>query len=174
MLLEDLATPHTFFKYLFFNKFKFETKQIPQEILLHEQTHSKQKHSIDVLFIELLQIVFWFNPLIYFIKHAIKLNHEFLADQAVLNHGIETASYQKTLLNFSSNSKQPHLANAINYSFIKKRFTIMRTHTTKRAIWLRSIVLLPLLAILIYGFSEKVVIEKLTPQIEESILKNQI
>ena len=166
VLLLHSVIPHTFFKYIFLNKSDFENQQIPQEVLLHEETHALQKHSIDVLFIEFLQIVFWFNPFIYLIKHAIKLNHEFLADQAVLNQGIETSNYQKTLLNFSSGTNQPQLANAINYSFIKKRFTIMKTHTSKKAIWLRSLIVLPLLALLIYGFSEKVIIqqEKATPE----------
>jgi len=107
-----------------------------------------------------MQILFWFNPLIYFIKHSIKLNHEFLADNAVLKQGIASSTYQNTLLAFSSNAAEPKLANAINYSSIKKRFTVMKTHTSKQAFWLRNLILLPLLAILIYSFSEKRVIEK--------------
>jgi bla regulator protein BlaR1 len=160
VLLQDLVVPHTFFNYIFLNKQKFETQQIPKEVLLHEETHAKQKHSLDVLFIELMQILFWFNPLIYFIKHSIKLNHEFLADNAVLKQGIASSTYQNTLLAFSSNAAEPKLANAINYSSIKKRFTVMKTHTSKQAFWLRNLILLPLLAILIYSFSEKRVIEK--------------
>ena len=77
VLLQDPVIPHTFFNYIFLNKQKFETHQIPKEVLLHEQTHAKQKHSLDVLFIEILQIMLWFNPFIYFIKQSIKLNHEF-------------------------------------------------------------------------------------------------
>ncbi len=167
VLLEDLAIPHTFFNFIFLDKYKFEAQKIPKEVLVHEQTHATQKHSLDILFIELLQIVFWFNPLIYFAKHSIKLNHEFLADQAVLNQGTTTSNYQNILLSFSSTNYHPQFTNAINYSFIKKRFTIMKTRTSKRTSWLKSLVLLPLLAGLIYGFSEKVTIEKLTPQTEE-------
>jgi hypothetical protein len=160
VLLQDLVIPHTFLSYIFLNKHKFETHQIPKEVLLHEETHAKQKHSLDVLFIELLHILFWFNPFIYFIKRSIKLNHEFLADQAVINNGITPSTYQQILLAFSSNASEPQLANAINYSSIKKRFTVMKTHTTKKALWLRSFILLPLLGILIYSFSEKKVVEK--------------
>ena len=162
VLLNDLITPHTFFKYIFLNKSKFEKQSIPQEVFWHEEAHAKQNHSIDVLFIELLQVIFWFNPLIYFTKHAIKMNHEFLADRAVLNKGISLPTYQHILLAFSSNASESPLANAINYSstrhaasVIKKRFTVMKTHTTKQKIWLRSLVLLPLLALTLYGFSEK-------------------
>ncbi|MEZ4854987.1 MAG: M56 family metallopeptidase [Gelidibacter sp.] len=160
VLLLDLIIPHTFFNYIFLNKTKYETQQIPDEVLLHEKTHATQKHSLDVLFIELLQIVFWFNPLIYFIKHSIKLNHEFLADQAVLKQGIQPSSYQHILLAFSSYALEPKLTNAINYSSIKKRFTVMKTHTSKQKIWLRSFLLLPLIALTLYGFSETKVVEK--------------
>ena len=153
VLLKTPTTPHTFFSYVFLNKRKFEAHEIPEEVLLHEQAHAKELHSLDVILIELLQIVFWFNPFVYFFKHSIKLNHEFLADRAVLNKGVETASYQTILLAFSSNATAPELANSINYSFIKKRFTVMKTSTSKRTVWLRSLVLLPLLALLIYGFS---------------------
>lgn len=160
VLLQESTIPHTFFSYIFLNKQKFETNQIPKEVLLHEETHALQKHSLDVLFIEVLQILFWFNPLIYFIKHSIKLNHEFLADQEVLNKGIAPSAYQQILLAFSSNASEPQLANAINYSSIKKRFTVMKTKTTKQTFWIRSFILLPMLAILIYSFSDKVTVEK--------------
>ncbi|WP_100610122.1 M56 family metallopeptidase [Confluentibacter lentus] len=165
VLLQDLVIPHTFLSYIFLNKHKFEMHQIPKEVLLHEETHAKQKHSLDVLFIEILQILFWFNPLIYFIKHSIKLNHEFLADHAVLKQGVASSTYQNILLAFSSSDSyrdtpEPRLANAINYSSIKKRFTVMKTHTSKQAFWLRSLILLPLLALLIYSFSEKQIVEK--------------
>ena len=160
VLLQDLIPPHTFFNYIFVNKTKYEHNLIPKEVLLHEQTHAKQKHSLDVLIIEVLQIVFWFNPLIYLIKKDIKLNHEFLADRAVLDKGITALQYKKTLLAFSSNAKEPTLANAINYSSIKKRFTVMKTKTSKQVFWFRSLILLPILAILIYSFSEVNMVEK--------------
>src|SRR5690606_31752155 len=102
VLLNDLVIPHTFFNYIFLNKHKLETQQIPKEVLLHEETHAKQKHSLDILLIELLQVFFWFNPFIYLIKHSIKLNHEFLADRAVLKQGIASSTYQNMLLAFSS------------------------------------------------------------------------
>ncbi|WP_168796613.1 M56 family metallopeptidase [Cognatitamlana onchidii] len=153
VLLNDLIHPHTFFNFIFLNKSKFESNLIPTEILLHEQVHARQKHAIDILFIELLQIVFWFNPLLYFIKKDIKLNHEFLADQAVIKSGSNIKQYQQLLLAFSSNASPNQLVNAINYSLIKKRFTVMNANTSKTQIWVRSLILFPLLAILIYSFS---------------------
>ena len=179
VLLQDKVIPHTFFKYIFLNKSNFDAKIIPEEVLLHEQTHATQKHSIDILCIEVLQIIFWFNPLIYLIKNSIKLNHEFLADEAVLSKGVESSHYQKLLLVFSSNTASPMLANSINYSLIKKRFTVMKTQTSKSKIWFRSILLLPLLAILIFSFSSTIEIEKENPEsienyVQEGATKAQV
>tara|TARA_R110000868_G_scaffold9349_8_gene46805 strand:- start:1427 stop:3262 length:1836 start_codon:yes stop_codon:yes gene_type:complete len=159
VLLNEKLTPHTFFNFIFLNKQKFEAQEIPEEVLLHERTHAVQKHSLDVLFIEFLQVILWFNPLVYVFKHSIKLNHEFLADQAVMQEGVETSKYQKILLAFSSNAPETQLANAINYSSIKKRFTVMKKHTSKKAVWLRSLLVLPLFALALYSFSETQVLE---------------
>ena len=181
VLLQEMVTPHTFFSYIFLNKTRFEAHKIPPEVLLHEQTHARQKHSFDILIIELFQIVFWFNPFIYWIKHAIKLNHECLADNSVLKEGIAPQNYQNIILAFSSNAPENNLANAIHYSFIKKRFTLMKTQTSKRALWLKTLLILPLLAMLLFSFSTKEVIEKdlplneITPQvIQEKATAKQI
>jgi len=160
VLLLNVVSPHTFFKYIFLNKQKFEAQEIPQEVLWHEEAHANQKHSIDILIIELLQVILWFNPVIYFIKKTIKLNHEFLADQAVLNKGTSNSTYQEILLAFSSSFRSSELANAINDSSIKKRFTIMKKRTSTRQVWIKSVLLLPILAILLYSFSERIEIEK--------------
>ena len=160
VLLQDPIAPHTFFNYVFFNKKKYISHQIPQEVFWHEETHAKQKHSLDILLLELLKIVLWFHPLIYIAKHFIKLNHEFLADEAVLNKGVTTSTYQKIVLAFSSpDIPEPILSNSINYSSIKKRIIIMKTHTSKKALWLKSLLLLPLLALLLYSFSDKQIVE---------------
>lgn len=168
ILLSENVIPHTFLNYIFLNKKQFENGEIPQEVMLHEQTHAIQKHSLDVIFVELLQIVFWFNPLFYFLKRSIKLNHEFLADRAVLNAGAETSNYQKILLAFSSNVATPSLAHSLNYSSIKKRFTVMKTRTSKRAIWFRSLLILPLLSVLIFGFSSQEIVQKQVEKTKEA------
>jgi bla regulator protein BlaR1 len=167
VLLEECRIPHSFFNFIFFNKSAYETKVIPNEVMLHEETHAKQLHSLDIIIIELLQIVFWFHPVIYILKHHVKLNHEFLADQAVLEGGTDTKTYQNILLQFSSNIQEYQLSSAINYSSIKKRFTVMKTQTSKTRIWLSGLLLLPIIAILFYGFAEKQYVEKETIETSE-------
>lgn len=165
VLLKQSLPPHTFFNYIFLNQKQFEEKNIPKEVLLHEETHAKQRHSLDILFIELAQVLLWFNPIIYLFKSSIKLNHEFLADQAVIQKSNDHSHYQNTILSYlSHDSFNKHqsigIANAINYSSIKKRFTVMKTNTSKKSFAFRSLLLLPLTALLLYGFSETLQIEK--------------
>ncbi|NRB84139.1 MAG: M56 family metallopeptidase [Winogradskyella sp.] len=162
ILLNKYRIPHSFFSYIFLHKTAYQSNEIPQEVLLHEETHAKQLHSLDILVIELLQIVMWFHPLVYLLKHHIKLNHEFLADEAVLNEGVDSSSYQTILLQFSTNTQDYQLSSAINYSLIKKRFTVMKTQTSKTRIWLSSLLLLPVCAILFYSFAEREYVQKET------------
>ncbi|RIV73692.1 M56 family metallopeptidase [Flagellimonas aequoris] len=159
VLLRQSLPPHTFFNYIFLNQRQFEEKHIPQEVLLHEETHAKQRHSLDILLIELAQVMLWFNPIIYLFKSSIKLNHEFLADRAVINGNDDHSQYQNTILSYLSHgSFEQHqstgIANAINYSSIKKRFTVMKTNTSRKSFVLRSLLVLPLTALLLFGFSE--------------------
>ena len=169
VLLQENLIPHSFFKYIFFNKTRYESNNIPKEVMLHEETHAKQLHSLDIIILELIQIAFWFHPLIYILKHHVKLNHEFLADQAVLKHGSDAKTYQNILLQFSSNTQNHQLSSAINYSSIKKRFTVMKTQTSKTRIWLSTLLVLPIIAILFYSFAEKEYVEKETTDIADAI-----
>lgn len=155
ILLEQKIIPHSFFKYIFLHKLSFDKKDIPKEVLLHEQTHAQQLHSLDIVLLELIQIMFWFHPLIYVIKQHIKLNHEFLADHAVLNQGVSPKTYQNILLHYSSSTNHHQLASAINYSSIKKRFTVMKTQTSKTRIWISTLLLIPLVGLLLVSFTTK-------------------
>lgn len=169
VLLTEYRIPHSFFTYIFVNQSQFENNQIPEEVKLHEETHAKQLHSLDILLLELLQIVFWFHPLVYILKHHVKLNHEFLADDAVLQQGIATKNYQNILLQFSSNTHNHQLASAINYSSFKKRFTVMKTQTSKTRIWLSTLLVLPILALLFYSFAEREYVEKEDQELMDAI-----
>lgn len=168
VLLEEKVLPHTFINYIFLNKKEYDDNTINNTVLLHEQTHALQKHTIDILIIEVIQLIFWFNPLLILLKKHIKLNHEFLADQEVLNHGVDASEYQNTLLTFSSNNPYSTLVNPINYSSLKKRFKIMKTKTSKSNLFLRISLLIPLLAFSVYGFSQKETITKSNSSLSEN------
>lgn len=125
VLIEEPILPHSFWNTIFIHNKAYKNGQIPEELIVHEKAHLEQKHTLDILFIEILQILFWFNPIIILYKKAIKLNHEFLADEVVNNQFNSVSDYQNLLLEIASNETTIALASNINYLITKKRFLMM-------------------------------------------------
>ncbi len=155
VLLQEKVLPHSFLRYIFLEKEAFQHKKIAPVLLQHELEHVKQKHSLDIVFVELLQIVFWFNPLLFLYKKAIKLNHEFLADASVIQSNNDINTYQHLLLGTAGGDTENYLASSINYSVTKKRLQMMTKQTKGITRWAKSLLLLPLFAFLLYSFSER-------------------
>ncbi len=109
--------------------------ELPNEILLHEKVHIKQWHFIDLLLVELVAVVFWFNPFIYLYKKSVRLNLEYLADRNVLKQGANLWQYQSTLLS-QAIDKNYSLALATNFSTpLKNRIEMMKRNRSK--LWMR-------------------------------------
>lgn len=125
VLVKEQILPHSFWNTIFINAEEYKKGNIPSELIAHEKAHIQQKHTLDILFIEALQILFWFNPLIILYKKAIKLNHEFLADEAVNIQFESVSTYQNLLLNIASHKNNVALASNINYLITKKRLLMM-------------------------------------------------
>ena len=109
------------------------------EIITHEKVHIQQKHSIDIIFIELMIIIQWFNPFIWFYKSSLKNIHEFLADEGVLNEGVKKIDYQQLLVNQSFGVQLIGVSNNFSpgrsiwpgrQSFIKRRLIMMSKSKT--------------------------------------------
>ena len=130
VLVDENTLPYTFLNYIFVNKQDYEERTIEDELFTHELTHVKQKHTLDILFIEILKAVFWFNPLLYLYGRSIRLNHEFLADENVVEETQNVISYQNILLQKTSGFT-PVFASNLNFSLTKKRL-LMMTKTTSR------------------------------------------
>ena len=156
ILLKEKVLPHTFLRYIFINKEEFKNDNSEQYILTHELAHVKQKHSLDVLFIELLQIVFWFIPIFKFYKKAVQLNHEFLADDAVIKLHENITEYQHLLLKTTAQNNNIYLASNLNYSLTKKRLLMMTTKSSRRNILLKKVAILPLLIGFIFLFAQRI------------------
>ena len=154
ILKQNKITPYSFWNCIFLNKKDFLDGKIDAKIILHEKTHINQKHSIDVLFIELLLCVFWFNPAFYFYKKAMITNHEFLADEAVLQKNQDVENYQKLILT-ELISEKILFTHPFNLNNTKKRIVMMTTKITKIAM-LKSYLTLPISAILFFAFVEKI------------------
>lgn len=155
VLLAENSLPFTFLKYIFVSKTYFEEGKLTESIFAHERAHLQEKHSLDLLFIELLLVIFWFHPALYLARQAIKLNHEFIADQAALQ-ATTLELYQSQLLSMMVSGQNLKLASSLNFSLTKKRFEMMRRKTTNSTKWIKVFGVIPVLAALVYFFSEKV------------------
>ena len=104
-----------------------------------------------------MQIVFWFNPLLILYKKAIKLNHEFLADEAVNNQFNSVIYYQNLLLKIASDKTNIALASNINYLITKKRFLMMAKKQSPIKITLKVFIVGVICSLLLFAFSTKTV-----------------
>jgi hypothetical protein len=147
VLINTSTPPHSFFRYIFVNSSDYKNGNIDHELLVHESTHCIQYHSIDILIIELVNIAFWFNPLILIFKKAIQLNHEYLADCKVLLN-FDLKDYQKTLIGHVFRNNSIFLASNFNYSLTKKRLIMMTKNNSKSKAIIRKIAVMPVFLIL--------------------------
>lgn len=122
-------------------------KPYGREILLHEKAHILNLHSMDILFLTLVEAVQWWNPIAYMLGHSLRDVHEYEADDYVLHQGVSLQNYQALLVKKSLANTSYAFANNFNHSLIKKRIYMM--NHPKSNPWLRSKVLYILPATLV-------------------------
>ena len=127
---DRFSNTFSFFKWIFIQRSQ-ETDDLNQ-MITHEKIHVSQFHSLDLLVMELLTAVMWFNPLIWMMKNSVQLVHEYLADEGALNSGIDPLRYRVLLLNQVTEEKLICLSSSFSsarlpgkYSLIKKRIIMM-------------------------------------------------
>lgn len=157
ILTDEAVLPHSFWNAIFVNKTEFEMGKIPSELLIHEKAHLEQRHTLDILFVAVLQTVFWFNPFLSLFRKAIKLNHEFLADEAVNKKFGEVRSYQNLLLEFASNQQTVALASNINYLITKKRLLMMTKEKSPIAMILKVSSVAAVSVVLLIAFNSQAI-----------------
>jgi TonB family protein len=130
----------SFLKWIVINKSDYEFNL--DTILRHETAHIDQKHSVDILLIEILRIVFWFNPILYLYKNALQEIHEFLADETA----VDKEQYAYFLLRYALNVPSAALSNHFfKTSQIRKRIGMIYKNRSPK--WVKGSYLLILLCI---------------------------
>lgn len=144
----------------------FDTINKNQTIWIHEKTHILQAHSVDVVLIELCKIFFWFHPLVYLYERHIKMNHEYLADEAVLNQTNDVKAYQYKLLDYLENTNSS-LASTFNFKLTQKRFMMMKNQTNPAIKMMTKVfVAFGIIATITFVACNSVDVEELTENIE--------
>lgn len=111
-------------------------------IMAHEEVHARQWHSADVILMEIIMIINWFNPIVYLYRRSIKNIHEFIADQNAVKAGTSKADYAMLLFSQTFNAPAHHLLNPFfNSSMLKQRIMMLQKNKSHYS------------ALLKYGFS---------------------
>ena len=147
-LLEGNESPFSFFRWIFLNPEKHNRREL-DEIIMHEQAHCRQLHSIDVLFAELFVVFFWINPFVWLLKREVRLNLEYLADSNVLASGKDSKEYQYHLLGLTYRKNVATISNNFNVLPLKKRIKMMNKKKTKGLVKMKYALYIPLVAMLL-------------------------
>jgi hypothetical protein len=152
---DEPGTPYSFFRWLFWNR-KIELNSVKgEQIFRHELFHIEQKHSLDILFFELLTVAGWFNPFFHLMKKETRAIHEFLADQFAITEN-NRWDYAELLLMQVLNTDQ-RLVHPFFHNQIKRRIAMITSPQKTSHQYLRKLMVLPVtaLAVMLFAFSYK-------------------
>ena len=144
---EEKGSPFSFFHWIFINK-NLLNEPCLHEVLLHERTHVRQWHSLDVLVGEVACILCWFNPFAWILRRELRVNLEFLADQSVVDKGHDARTYQYHLLALTYQGSVATLSNNFNVLPLKQRIKMMNKQRSKSIGRIKYLLLLPVCALL--------------------------
>jgi TonB family protein len=150
--LKDDITPFSFFNLIFIHTEKHSDTELTQ-ILLHELTHVRQVHSVDILLIESLCVLFWWNPFVWMLKREMAMNLEYLADNGVLIQGVNSREYQYHLLRLTYHETAVPIVNNFNVSQLKQRIMMMNQSKSPANRLGRYLLILPLALLFVTGNS---------------------
>lgn len=151
-IINGNSGPFSFWKNIYINPEMHKGADLTS-ILMHEQVHVSELHTLDILLGEFSTIFYWFNPGIWLIKKAIRENIEFITDQKILKHGIDTKQYQYSLVSVSFSAAPQGIVNHFNISTIKKRIIMMNAQRSSKIKLTRYAFLVPVVVALLLVFS---------------------
>ena len=151
ILFNNPISPFSIFSYIVMSVKDYEGER--HFILPHEREHIRLGHSYDLILIQLLKFIQWFNPLVWLIGRDLKTIHEYEADQAVLQQGIDAKSYQLFLVNKVVGNRLQPFTNNLNHGSLKKRITMMYRKKSSRWLMLKALLVIPVAALTLNSFA---------------------
>ena len=158
--------PFSFMHWIAINVSDYE--QHRRSILTHEQAHARLGHSWDLLLLEMVQVVQWFNPFAWLLGRELKAIHEYEADEAVICQGIDAKQYQQLLVIKAVGNRLQLLANTLNHGSLKKRINMMQQQKSNRWRMLRAAFVIPVAALAVMAFATP---EVKTDEMQQTVLK---
>ena len=170
---QDIHLPFSFMNLIFWSQLvDNEVDEERHRILMHEIAHIRQRHSLDVLFVELLNIVFWCSPILFLYKKSLRAVHEYLADEAA-TEDFSKKEYGTLLIRQSQSGMQLAIANSFIHSQLKQRFAMMLKPSSPRIAYLKYAFCTPIVLFLSY-FLHQQSINAQKVRIEEDVAKTTI
>lgn len=153
--------------------------QQSEEILLHEMMHLRNHHTLDLLFMQIFLLVYWFNPVVWLLKRELQEVHEFEADNGVINTGIDATKYQLLLVKKAVGTRLYSMANGFDHSKLKNRIGMMLKKRSNGWVRLRMLLAVPVAAGVVYAFaqpemSEKQVLLQMELMTQDALLQDSI
>ncbi|MBO4549576.1 MAG: M56 family metallopeptidase, partial [Bacteroidaceae bacterium] len=144
--------PYSFLHYIIISASDYEHLRRP--ILAHEQAHIRLGHTYDLLLLELVKAVQWFNPFVYLLGRDLKAIHEYEADDAVLNFGIDAKTYQLLLVTKAVEGRLQTVCNNLSHHSLKKRIKMMHKHNSNRWLMSKGLILPALMVLALVAFAK--------------------
>ncbi len=142
----------SFIKSIFVSKSIYQSKDFC-EIFKHEKIHIDNYHSLDLLFVSIIKSILWLNPFIYLYEKALRENHEFTADNLIINQGVRKEDYKKLMLSATLKNLFAAPVNSFSMSMIKKRFKMLNKNNSRKSEYIKYLMFIPLSAILFFAFA---------------------
>ena len=152
---EKDVSPFSWMRTIIMNQTDFEESNAA--LLAHECGHIRNHHSVDVLFVDVLTALQWFNPVVWFLRQDLRTIHEYEADAAVVSQGFNRYQYLQLLIRKAAGCGGYSIANGINDSTLKKRITMMLKNKTPKHGWMRLLYIVPVIALSLAATAKKVV-----------------
>ena len=152
---EKDISPFSWMRTIIMNKTDFEESNAA--LLAHECGHIRNHHSVDVLFVDVLTALQWFNPVVWFLRQDLRTIHEYEADAAVVSQGFNRYQYLQLLIRKAAGCGGYSIANGINDSTLKKRITMMLKNKTSKHGWMRLLYIVPVVALSLVATAKTVV-----------------
>ena len=147
----------SFFRYAF-----FPNESVSPDIVRHEASHIGHRHSWDVLFVEVMMVLQWFNPFIYLYKKELQSLHEYQADRDVVATGVDKRNYMMLILQQCTAVDFSGIGNNFSLILTKKRIKMITKNEKAKGLWWRLLATLPVLAVLLVANTKVSAQEKTT------------
>ena len=152
IITETDTAPFSWMKYVVISREDYESGY--SQILTHEKAHIALRHSWDILFVDMITALQWFNPAIWMLKADLRALHEFEADDAVLRSGANIKEYQYLLIRKAVSKSGYSVANSFNHSTLKARITMMLNKKSSRMSAWKALYVIPLVGISLAATAE--------------------